>query len=509
MTSSLTVVRKGSQRPRIESYPAFFTTAADDAVDLAAVAGLNLDPWQEYVLRGALGERQDGRWSAFRTCLVVPRQNGKNAILEARELAGLLLFGEKVIVHTAHEFKTANNSMVALMNRIKACELIDYVRGGVGVSADTDIRDIDGFKTGNQPSIAMKNGHVLQFAARSSGSGRGFTGDLVVLDEAYALKASEMAALLPTMSAKSINGNPQLWFTSSAGMPESDLLAGLREQGMSKSADRLAYFEWSAEDGAEMTDKDSWYQANPALGYRISEEYVNDEYESFMAADASEEFKRERLGIWAKLGGESVFSAGVWAGLKDPADMDESGEPIPGTGTQPSTQIVFGVEIAANRESASIALLSFRADDMVHAEIVENRVGTSWVGTRLAELQKRWNPIATVAIAGGHVDSLVPSWKRDGARVKLVKFGDYVQSCGVIYDWITQGKIRHLDDEILNDAIEGVKQTFTRDNASWYWSRKSSEVDITSLVALTVAVSSLEKKTGQLRPDGKRKGRIL
>lgn len=499
MTSSLTAVRKGSQLPRIESYPAYFTSAADDAVDIAAVAGLKLDPWQEHVLRGALGERRDGRWSAFRTCLVVPRQNGKNAILEARELAGLLLFGEKVIVHTAHEFKTANNSMIALMNRIKACELIDHVRGGAGVSSDTDIRDIDGFKTGNQPSITMKvnkKDHILQFAARSSGSGRGFTGDLVVLDEAYALKASEMAALLPTMSAKSIDGNPQLWFTSSAGMPESDLLAGLREQGMSKTADRLAYYEWSADDGAEMTDKDAWYQANPALGYRISEEYVNDEYESFMAADASEEFKRERLGIWAKLGGESVFATGVWSGLKD----EES---------KPGAQMVFAVEIAGNRESASIALLSFRADELVHAEIVENRVGTSWVGTRLAELQKRWNPVATVAIAGGHVDSLVPAWKRDGARVKLIKFGEYVQACGVIYDWITQGKLRHLDDPILNAAIDGVQQKFTRDNAAWYWSRVSSDVDITSLVALTVAVAGLEKKSGKSLPDGKRRGVIL
>lgn len=496
MISSPTVVRRGSQLPRIESYPLFFTTAADDAVDLAAVAGLTLDPWQEHVLRGALGERQDGRWSAFRTCLVVPRQNGKNAILEARELAGLLLFGEKVIVHTAHEFKTANNSMIALMNRIKACELIDYVRGGTGVASDADIRDIDGFKTGNQPSIAMKNGHILQFAARSSGSGRGFTGDLVVLDEAYALKASEMAALLPTMSAKSIDGNPQVWFTSSAGMPESDLLAGLREQGVSRSADRLAYFEWSAADGADMLDKDSWYESNPALGYRISEEFIQDEYDTFMAADASEEFKRERLGIWAKLGGESVFAAGVWADLKD----EES---------KPGDRIVFAVEIAANRESASIGLLSFRADELVHAEIVENRVGTSWVGTRLAELQKRWNPIATVAIAGGHVDSLVPSWKRDGARVKLIKFADYVKACGVIFDWITQGKVRHLDDPILNAAVEGVQQKFTRDNAAWYWSRVSSDVDITSLVALTVAVAGLEKKSGQQRPDGERRGRIL
>lgn len=492
MTSSLSVVRKGSQLPRIESYPLFHSSAADDAIDIAAVAGLKLDPWQEHVLRGALGERRDGRWSAFRTCLVVPRQNGKNAILEARELAGLLLFGEKVIVHTAHEFKTANNSMIALMNRIKSCELIEYVRGGSGVASSTDIRDIDGFKTGNQPSITMQNGHILQFAARSSGSGRGFTGDLVVLDEAYALKASEMAALLPTMSAKSISGNPQVWFTSSAGMPESDLLAGLREQGIEKSADRLAYFEWSTDEDSEPLDKDSWYESNPALGYRISEEYIQDEYDTFMSANAEEEFKRERLGIWAKLGTESVFASGVWDGL---ADED----------SKPGERLVFGVEIAGNRESASIALLSFRGDDLVHAEITDSEVGTSWIGHRLKELQSRWSPAAIVAIAGGHVDSMLPEWKRDGVKVRLIRFPDYVKACGLVFDKVTQGKLRHLGDPILSDAVEGVVQTFTRDNASWYWSRKGSDVDITPLVALTVGVAGLEDKKVRGRPVGERR----
>ena len=496
MTSSPTVARKGSQLPRIESYPLFFTSAADDAIDLAAMAGLTMDPWQEHVLRASLGERKDGRWSSFRVALVVPRQNGKNAVLEARELAGLLLFGEEVIIHTAHEFKTANKSMIALMNRIKGSPLLEYVRGGAGVASGTDIRDIDGFRTGNQPSITMQNGNQLQFAARSSGSGRGFTGDLVVLDEAYALKSAEMDALLPTMAAKSLDGNPQVWFTSSAGMPDSDLLASLRQQGTDKSSDRMAYFEWSSEDDAKPLDRDAWYQANPGLGYRISEEFVQDEYDTLVGEDGSDEgFKRERLGIWAKLGGESVFADGAWSRLADPDST-------------PGSTLVFAVEIAGNRESASIALLSFRDDDLVHAEVIDSRLGTSWIGSRLNELQTKWKPAAIVAIAGGHVDSLIPAWKKEGVRVKLIKFAEYVQACGVVFDWITQGKLRHLDDTVLNAAIDGVRQTFTRDNASWYWSRKTSSVDITALVALTVAVAGLEKKSGKNAGE-KRKAVIL
>ena len=83
-------LKKGSQTPRYSHHPTYFTTAADDAIDLAAVAGLNLMPWQEYVLRNSLGEKQDGKWASFVNCLVIPRQNGKNALIEARQLACLL-----------------------------------------------------------------------------------------------------------------------------------------------------------------------------------------------------------------------------------------------------------------------------------------------------------------------------------------------------------------------------------------------------------------------------------
>ncbi len=497
MTNSLDGVRRGSQRPRIEHYPLFHTTAADDAVDLAAVANLELDEWQEYVLRGALGERQDGRWSAFRVALVAPRQNGKNAILEARELAGVLLFGDSVITHTAHEFKTSHNSMVALMKRIRGCELLDEVRGGAGMGADSDIRDIDGFKTGNQPSITMKNGNMIQFFARTGGSGRGFTGDLVVLDEAYALRLDQMAATLPTMAARSIEGNPQVWFTSSAGMPESDLLASVREEGIEGNTERLAYFEWSAPDDCAADDVDGWYEANPALGIRISEQYVRDEFAAMAAKTGSDEyFKRERLGIWARLGGEAVFPAGAWSALAD----DESTR---------GDRFVFVVEVAGNRESASIVAVSERADGLMHVEVVESREGTSWLGHRLRELQERHSPEGVWAIAGGHVDAMQADWRREGVRVRLVKFADYVNSCGVMYSLVVDGKIRHLDDPILNDAVEHVAQTWTRDRAAFYWSRKDSTVDITPLVAATVGVGVLQRRQGKPSGEKRKKAVIL
>lgn len=489
-------VRRGSQVPRIESFPLYHTSAADDAIDIASAANLILDPWQEHVLRAALGEKADGRWSSFRVALVVPRQSGKNAILEARELAGLLLFGEQVIIHTAHQFGTAHNSMIALMNRLRTSELMSEVKGFDGGDVE-DIRDVDGFKTGNQPSITMKNGNQLRYSARSADAARGFTGDLVILDEAYELKAAEMDALLPTMAAKSLEGNPQVWFTSSAGMAKSDLLASLREQGMNKTSDRMTYMEWSAPDDADPTDVDTWYQANPGLGVRISEAFVKDEYDTLVGRDGDDEgFKRERLGIWAKLGGESVFADGVWESLITDSHPDDN-------------NLFFAVDVSPSRDSASISLVSPMADGTVHIEVVDNRVGTSWVGLRIKELKERWNPNAFIAIAGSAAESLIPTWKSDGARVKLIKFTDYKNACGVFFDLVTQGKLSHRDDDTLNAAVDGAKQQWTQDNASWYWSRKKSDTDITPLVAVTVALAGMQRKSRVSSSPSKPRGVIL
>src|SRR6266498_1695449 len=103
----------GAQRPRLWSVPpCSISSAGAEAVDLAAQAGLVLDPWQQFVLEPSLGEQADGRWAAFEVGVIVSRQNGKGAILEARELAGLFLWNDPPILHSAHEFTSAEEAFL-------------------------------------------------------------------------------------------------------------------------------------------------------------------------------------------------------------------------------------------------------------------------------------------------------------------------------------------------------------------------------------------------------------
>ena len=79
----------GSQEPRFQVEPERASTDGADAAELFGAYSSSLDPWQRLVLDCWMGKGPDGRYSVTSAGLSVPRQNGKNVILEAREFFGI------------------------------------------------------------------------------------------------------------------------------------------------------------------------------------------------------------------------------------------------------------------------------------------------------------------------------------------------------------------------------------------------------------------------------------
>lgn len=455
LTNSSIVV--GAQRPVHQHLPAGGgTSEGADAVELARLAGLTLDDWQAWFLDHALTKRADGRWSAFEVGLIVPRQNGKGALLEARQLAGLFLLDDPLQVHSAHEFKTAFEHFLRIVNLVEGCPDLDRkvqrIRRGAGEQA-----------------IELKNGNRLRFLARSTGSGRGMTGDTIYLDEAFALTTPMMGALLPTLSAVP---NPQVWYTSSAPLSSSEVLHSIRRRGRDGEASRLLFAEWGLDKDADPEDAANWYLANPAMGFRITEEFVRAELDAMRAMPA--EFGRERLGI-AELPSSDVSAIPGWPELADVDSVIESHRAI-------------ALDVSPDRKWASLAWAGRRSDGLVHVEAFDSQPGTAWVLPACRALWVKWRlpvRIQTGSPAASFVDLLAA----EGVGVDEVAAADHARAVGQLLDAVDAKTLRHHDDPVLNVAVQGAELRSVGDVE--LWARRSTSTNVTPLVAVTLALGGV------------------
>lgn len=480
--SSAPSVLRGTQEPRLASVPPFDESYGDLAIEYAASVGLHLDPWQQYVMINALG-RRGGQWAAFEVDVTVGRQNGKGAILEARELSGIEVFGNKLIIHTAHELSTAEEAQLRME---QICES----------SPDLDRQVARVVRTNGKAAIEFKNGARIKYKARSKGGGRGFAGaDMVVMDEKMILRAEPMAALLPTLAT---SPDPQVWYMGSAFFDDSTQQLALRERMLAGMDPELAAFEWSVEDGTDLDDREAWEQANPSP--RISMRFLERERAALDDAD----FAREHLGIGGGGRSAAVIDPDVWASLADPE-------------SRPRAPYIIAIAVNPERSRSSLTVAARQRGNskLVHVEItsrggtMDYRPGTSWVVPRLVEMLDVRE--ATVILdPSSPAGALLSELREAKIEPQLVSGNEYKQACGEFYDaamGIGEGgpdpklrQIVHLGQPALNVAIDAGRKRKVGD--AWVWHPQDASVDITPLQGATLAFHGVRKPSTKRERTG-------
>lgn len=452
----------GHQTPRLSVAPPANFSSADDVRALAAAYGLHLDDWQHAVSLATLGERKDGRWAVATAGVSVPRQNGKNGWVEARELAGLLLFGERLIIHSAHEVKTS----LEAFRRIRSYfENYDDLRKKVKA-----IRQTNG-----DEGIELLTGQRLRFMARTKSSGRGFSPECLILDEAQELPDATYAAILPALSAQD---NPQVIMLGTPPGPlnNGDVFRRQRESVLTGNNARGAWVEWSAEDGLDSDDPEAVAQANPALGIRIALDTTHDE----RAALSDDDYSRERLGRWSVEASNAVIPGDTWALLTtdDPTSDEE---------------VAIAVDVAPDRSTASVGLAGRNpVNDLPQIEVIERRNGVGWVVDYVVGVTERQNVRAVVIDVAGPAASLIEPLRARGVLVTTTGVQDMKAACGAFYTAAMEDGLRHIDQPQLNVALAAARKRTLQD--AWAWHRKDS-TDITPLVAVTLALWGLTATT--------------
>lgn len=434
-------------------------TMGPQVAKVAQALGTPLMPWQQHVADVALEiDPETGRLAYRELVLTVPRQSGKTTLILALAVHRAIGFGQpQRITYTAQTRQDARNKWED--DHVKALDRSLF-------HGEYRVR-----KTNGNEAILWRNGSMHGISATTEKAGHGATLDMGFIDEAFAqVDARVEQAMRPAMITRP---QPQLVITSTAGTPSSVYLNGKvdrgRERVVSDPQRGTCYMEWSAPDGADLSDPDTWRACMPALGHTVTEDAIRAEFDSMERAEFARAYGNRRAEADAY---DPVIPAPIW---------ESSGD----TGSRIMDPVAFAVDVCPDRSHSSIAVAGSREDERTHVEVVEYRPGTGWIPQRMAELASRWSPRSVVIDGGGPAASLIPALEELDIPLDVSGARDMANACGMFYDAALADQLRHVHQAPLTEALLAAQKRPLGD--AWAWSRKGSTVDISPLVAATLA----------------------
>lgn len=508
----------GNEVPRIYTPPLREltpdTTLGFEVIDFAEnVLLIKLHPWQKWLFIHALEviDKPDGGWVfRFRTVVVlIGRQNGKTTMGAVLALFFLYALQVGLVIGTAQDLEQAEDTWAMCVDMAEADEELAEQIAHV-------------WRTNGAKRLQLTGGRDYRVKASTRKAGRGKSADLVLLDELREHQTWDAyGALSKTGIARE---SSLLWCMSNAGDGASVVLRHLRVQAHRLLGDpdgivaaigdsdiapddedalddtALGIFEWSADPKLDIHDHKAWAQANPSLGYTITERALR----AACADDPEDVFKTECLCQWVTAAIEAPFPADSWQ-----AGTDESSK------IAPDSPLTFGVDVSEDRNRTSIAVCGMRPDRSWHVELIAYRVGVGWLQDWFAErvneyngmrvaLQARGAPVSAFADILGAVDGVevVPCQGADVAGW-CGRFWDAVAACSEDTD-SDSVPVYHLPQPRL-DMAANIAATKPLGDGAWAFDRKKSLEDISPLVAVTMAfgaATSVQKVKKSAYEDG-------
>lgn len=460
-------------------------SAGDDAIAWAESIGWDadagrgfyvLDEWQRWCIRGILSEDASARLCAFVCLLLVPRQNGKNVVLEVVELFALFVLDLRLILHSAHLAETSAEHMGRLWDAIQS---------------DDDLASrCDRVVANGKECIYRTDGPGrIRFRTRSKKVGRGGSPQMVVLDEALYLTDEQIQAMLPSLSAQSARPDrPILIYASSAPVGESIVLHRLRAAILRGDMPEAWFAEWSLAlpDGdrvqalrALVDDRASWPLANPGMPGRIDPEWVASTELPQMSIEA---FCIERLGVVFEADGDQgVLPSSLWRVCRDLESTVEAGS--------------VALSVGPRGAWSAFGFAGLRPDGAVHVEVVRHASGTDWV-VDAAVQAARFGPLLVDPRTA--TSSVLADLVRAGVELREVTTPELVQACAALERDVRNCTLRHLDQPELNAAVAGADVRPIGE--SWVFSAKASTVDVSPLLAVTLAAFGARQPVAPVRP---------
>lgn len=441
-------------RPRVANYPKYVTSAGSEIIDLMAQLNRPLDGWQAWIIERGLGQNHDeyGQLEmAADTCgCWVSRQNGKGDIIMALEVGWLWLFGIPLIVHSAHQYRTAKEGFLRLKMLYEENEellgrSLEHIWSGAG-------------QHGIELTRKYKRAR-LSFLARAGSAGLGFSAPKLILDEGQELNPDLMQTVLPLMSAQV---DPQVWYFGTPPRKANAWIYEIKARGEG-CAPRTAWFDYgidyidptTPEFVQVISDPATWKATNPSWGTRrpngtgVRERAAANELNTLNATMA---FAQERTGMWlprARSAGDNAIDPKVWG-----AQIAQKPE-VPG-------EIAIALHVNPKRTHGTI-MWAGKIANMWRVGIADHRPGVDWMILRAAELKAAYGPIAFAFDARG--ESMLNDLKEIGIKkpkdpdrpargdLYIPTMDDVAASFALLVDGANAATVQHHNEPPLNSAV--------------------------------------------------------
>ncbi|RKF24133.1 terminase [Micromonospora globbae] len=435
----------GRREPRLSTEPlrrlTRSTSRGFEVIDFARdVLGEPLLPWQEELVIRALELNRDGTYR-FRVILsLVARQSGKTHVSRVISLWRLYVDGARLVLGVGQDVSLAREVWSACIDTIKAVpELaseLDVVRR---VNGDEWFR--------------LTNGARYKIAAANRSAGRGLSVDHLNMDEIREQRSWDAWSAL----SKTTNARPlaQTWAISNAGDDDSVVLNHLREAALAGADPSIGIFEWSAPDGCDLDDPSAWAQANPGLGYTVSEQAIR----SALGTDPPAVFRTEVL-CQRVDALDSAVDLQAWQACKDPAGSLESVR----------DRVVACVDVAPDGQHVTLAAAAVLPDGRVRTEIVGAWSSTDDARFKLGPMLEKVNAAALAWFPSGPAAALAPTLR--GVEAIEIKGAAVAEACQTFADLVASRRIVHPGDPLYDAHVAGAQKL--RQGDGWRFVRRGA-----------------------------------
>ena len=455
---------EGYAEPRIHTPYIDAPSLAHEVIELAEKIGMPLMPWQKTVMTDALKIDPDtGMFKRKTVGVLVARQNGKTHLAAMRIIWGLIK-GEKILALSS--------------NRAKALDTFQFV-SEIIMTSDFLRPMLKGKPrlANGQEVINFLSGGQYRIAAATRDSTRGFSADLLYVDELREITPDAWTAARPVTRAKP---NAQTWTTSNAGDAFSTVLLDLRNRALEHPSETFGWYEWSAPERCKIWDRKAWLYANPAVGHTITMEVL----EESVATNTIEATRSEMLCQFI----DSIQSPWPYGVIEATSKSDlelPMGKPtVLAFDVSPSKRqgTLIGAQLMDDGITIGVGIMQMWSSDVGIDDLK--------MASDIHEWAQKYRP-QVILFDKYATQSIADRLMTQGWMVHDVSGQHFYQACGELLDAFVNNRIVHSGQPELIAHFNncGMKEN----DGGWRIIRRKSAGDVTGAIAVAMAVHILVK----------------